>query len=263
MRDPAGRTLKTVAHEEPTSGADVRLTLDETIQYAAEDVLRNTLRTSGAKQAVAIVMDPRSGEILAMANAPALKGDVFNADAAVKRNRCITDVYEPGSIFKLVTISGALADGTVTTKSKFTLPPSLTLYDRTINESHPRGTVTYSVREVLQWSSNVGAVTIGMKMGRDALLKWMDKFGFGEPTGLGLPGEAGGIVPPGRAVVGHVHRQHPHGTGHRRDAAADGGGVLDGRQQRRAGHAAPRGPGRRHDQRRGEEAARHPRQGRA
>ncbi len=189
VRDPAGRTLKTVAHKEPTTGADVRLTLDETIQYAAEDVLKSTLRSSGAKAAVAIVMDPRSGEVLAMANAPALKGDVFNADADVMRNRCVTDIYEPGSIFKLVTISGALADGVVTTKDTFTLPPSLTLYDRTIHESHERGTVTYSVREILKWSSNVGAVKIGMKMGKEKLLKWMRRFGFGEPTGLDFPGE--------------------------------------------------------------------------
>ena len=213
VRDPAGRTLKTVAHKEPTSGADVRVTLDETIQYAAEDVLKSTLRTSGAEQAVAIVMDPRSGEILAMANAPALKGDVFNAKAQVKKNRCITDVYEPGSIFKLVTISGALADGLVTPKSTFTLPPSLTLYDRTIHESHERGTVTYSVREILQWSSNVGAVKIGMKMGRDGLLKWMDRFGFGETTGLGLPGEAGGIVPPAESWSGTSIVNIPMGQG--------------------------------------------------
>jgi len=213
VRDPAGRTLKTVSLREPTSGANVRLTLDETIQYAAEDVLRNTLRTSGAAQAVAIVMDPRSGEILAMANAPALKGDVFNAEAGLKRNRCITDVYEPGSIFKLVTISGALADGLVTPTSRFTLPSSLTLYDRTIHESHERGVVNYSVREILQWSSNVGAVKIGMKMGKDSLLKWMDRFGFGRTTGLGLPGEATGIVPPAELWSGTSIVNIPMGQG--------------------------------------------------
>lgn len=213
VRDPAGRTLKTVAHQEPTTGADVRLTLDETIQYAAEDVLKSTLRKSGATSAVAIVMDPRSGEVLAMANAPALKGDVFNAEDYLKRNRCVTDIYEPGSIFKLVTISGALADGVVDAGDTFTLPPSLTLYDRTIHESHERGTVTYSVREILQWSSNVGAVKIGMKMGKERLLKWMHKFGFGEPTGLDFPGEGGGIVPPAELWSGTTIANIPMGQG--------------------------------------------------
>jgi cell division protein FtsI (penicillin-binding protein 3) len=213
VRDPAGRTLKTVAEKDPTSGADVRLTLDDTIQYAAEDVLKNTLRTSGAKRAVAIVMDPRTGEILAMANAPALTGDVFNAKADVKRNRAITDVYEPGSIFKLVTISGALADHIVTPKSKFTLPPTLTIYDRTIHESEARGTVIYGVRQILQYSSNVGAVKIGMMMGKDDLLKWMHNYGFGSPTGLGLPGEASGIIPPADAWSGTSIANIPMGQG--------------------------------------------------
>jgi cell division protein FtsI (penicillin-binding protein 3) len=213
VRDPAGRTLRTIHETQPTSGADVQLTLDETIQYAAEDVLKTTLRTSGAKAATAIVMDPRTGEVLAMANVPTLKGDVFNADKDVKRNRCVTDVYEPGSIFKLVTISGALADGLVTPKTKFTLPPSPTLYDRTINESHPRGTVTYSVREILQWSSNVGAVKIGMMMGKDRLLKWMKAFGFGATTGIGLSGDAEGIVPPAELWSGTSIANIPMGQG--------------------------------------------------
>jgi len=195
VRDPAGRSLKTVRQTQPVPGADVRLTLDEDIQYVAEDVLAHTVRSSFAKSATAIVMDPRSGEILAMANVPQVKGNVFGRTPANDRNRAVTDVYEPGSIFKLVTISGALADGLVTPTTRFTLPPSITKYDRTINESHPRGTVNYSVREILQWSSNVGAVKIGMKMGKANLLKWIHAYGFGKPTGIEFPGEAQGIVP--------------------------------------------------------------------
>ena len=102
----------------------------------------------------------------------------------------------PGSIFKVVTISGALADGTVTPEQKFTLPPSIWVSDREINESHPRGTVTYSVGEILQWSSNVGAVTIGQEMGQEDLYKWEKAFGFGDLTGIDFPGESGGIVKP-------------------------------------------------------------------
>jgi len=195
VRDPAGRLLRTVAQTEPVPGADVRLTIDADIQYLAESVLARTLRSSQAKAAVAIVMDPRTGEVLAMVNAPAVKSEDFGRELANDRNRAITDMYEPGSIFKLVTIAGALADGVVKSTSKFTLPPSIWVADREINESHPRGTVTYSVAEILQWSSNVGAVTIGQRMEKDKLHRWVEAFGFGKPTGIEFPGEAAGIVP--------------------------------------------------------------------
>jgi cell division protein FtsI/penicillin-binding protein 2 len=196
VRDPAGHTLRTVRQKLPVSGSDVRLTLDSEIQYTAEDVLEKTVRSTGGKSAMGIVMDPRTGEVLAMANVTGEGFHGFGKDKEADKNRCITDVYEPGSIFKVVTISGALADGTVTPKQKFTLPPSIWVSDREINESHARGTVTYSVGEILQWSSNVGAVTIGQKMGPDGLYKWEKAFGFGKLTGIDFPGESGGIVKP-------------------------------------------------------------------
>ena len=213
VRDPAGHALRTVRETQPTPGEIVRLTLDEDIQYWTEDVLEHTVRGSGATAATAIVMDPRTGEILAMANVPKVKDNIFGRKPAFDRNRCLTDIYEPGSIFKLVTISGALADGLVKPTSKFALPPSLTIYDRTINESHARGTVTYSVREILQWSSNVGAVKIGMMMGKERLLKWMDAFGFAKLTGVDFPGEAAGIVPPAKRWSGTSIANIPMGQG--------------------------------------------------
>ena len=197
VRDPAGHPLKTVAHVEPESGQNVRLTLDREIQYYAEDVLEKTVRSTGAKAATAIVMDPRTGEVLVMANVTRNGFHGFGkGDQASEKNRAVESAYEPGSIFKLVTISGALADGLVTPTTKFTLPPSIHVADREINESHARGTVTYSVREILQWSSNVGAVTIGMKMKKEGLAKWVEAFGFGKPTGIEFPVESGGIVHP-------------------------------------------------------------------
>jgi len=195
VRDPAGRTLRTIRQTQPVPGADVRLTLDAEIQFEAEDVLKRAVRSSYADAATAIVMDPHSGEILAMANVTKDGFHGFGKDRDAERNRAVIDQYEPGSIFKLVTISGALADGIVTPETSFTLPPTMTLYDVTIKESHPRGTVTYTVGDILQWSSNVGAVTIGRQMGQSSLLKWMDAFGFGEPTGVEFPGEASGTVP--------------------------------------------------------------------
>jgi cell division protein FtsI/penicillin-binding protein 2 len=213
VRDPAGHTLRTVRQTQPIAGANVRLTIDAELQYTAEDVLARTVRGSGADAAVCIVMDPRSGQILAMANVPRVKGNVFGRDPAADRNRAITDAFEPGSIFKLVTISGALADGTVRPRTKFRLPPTLRVADRTIHEAEARGTVTYSVKEIIQHSSNIGAVKIGMRMGKEGLLRWMDEFGFGSATGIAFPGESPGIVPPGDSWSGSSIANIPMGHG--------------------------------------------------
>ena len=195
VRDPAGQALKTIRQTQPTAGQDVRLTLDEDIQNTAEAVLKHTLSSSYAKSAVAIVMDPRNGQILAMANVPEVKHNDFALNMTNDRNRAITDAYEPGSIFKLVTISGALADGTVNTHQRFWLQPTITVYDRTVQEAETRGVVHYSVKDILVNSSNVGAVTIGMKMGEAAMVKWVKAYGFGKDTGIAFPGESPGILP--------------------------------------------------------------------
>jgi len=213
VRDPAGHTLRTVSDTQPIAGESVQLTLDEDIQYTAEDVLEQTVRSSSAKAATAIVMDPRTGEILAMVNVPIVKDNAFGRKPANDSNRCVTDVYEPGSIFKLVTISGALADGTVNTHQKFTLAPTITVYDRTIHEAEARGTVNYTVEDILVHSSNVGAVTIGRKMGQAAMLKWVGAFGFGRPTGIAFPGESSGIVPAAEQWSGTTIANVPMGQG--------------------------------------------------
>lgn len=194
-RDPAGRVLRTIRQTEPVPGADVQLTIDADIQYEAEHILSRTVRQSGAASAVAIVMDPRTGQIYALVNAPLVKGHDFGRPKANTRNRAVADVYEPGSIFKMITVAGALADGLVKPTSKFTLRSSIRVADRIVNESHERGTVTYTVAEILQHSSNVGAATIGIKMGKQNLYKWVKAFGFGEQTGIELPGEEKGLVP--------------------------------------------------------------------
>ena len=213
VRDPVGHTLRTVRQTQPVAGEDVRLTIDEEIQYVAEDVLGRTVRSSSAKAAVCVVMDPRSGEVLAMANVPKVKDNDFSRNAAAQPNRAVTDAFEPGSIFKLVTISGALADGLVKPSTKFTLPPTLQVADRTIHEAEERGTVTFSVKEIIQHSSNIGAVKIGMRMGKEGLLRWMEEYGFGSTTGIEFPHESSGIVPPGDQWSGSSIANIPMGHG--------------------------------------------------
>ena len=164
--------------------------------------------------ASAIVMDARSSDILAMANWPPV--DLDNLEEA--SNESLLNVgtsynYEPGSTFKAFTVAAALESGTVTPESTFTLAPSIQIYDRVIEESHPRGTVTLDVGDILAQSSNVGAVTIGLEMGGRNFSKWIDRFGFGQPTGIEYPGEEQGIVLPYKDWSGSTIGNVPIGQG--------------------------------------------------
>ena len=196
VRDPAGHALKTVRQTEPVSGENVRLTLDSSIQHYAEDVLEKTVRDTGGKSGTAVVMSPRTGEVLAMASVTREGFHGFGKDRKASMNRAVENAYEPGSIFKLVTISGALADGTVKPGTSFSVPYSIHVADREVHDSHSHGVEDYSVREIIQHSSNVGAVKIGQRMGETGMYKWIKAYGFGEPTGVEFPVDSGGIVAP-------------------------------------------------------------------
>jgi cell division protein FtsI/penicillin-binding protein 2 len=171
-------------------------TIDSRIQANAEQVLAKTVHDWGAKSATAIVMDPHTGAIYAMAQAPGYNANnTSNVKQALMTNHAVNDVYEPGSVFKLVTVAGALTDGLVSPSTTFTLPPCIHVADACIHDAEPRGTETMSVAQILARSSNVGAVTIAEKLGPQELMKWIGAFGFGKPTGLDYPSESPGIVP--------------------------------------------------------------------
>src|SRR5215204_3673883 len=157
--------------------------------------LRNTVERWDARSATAIVLAPHTGEVLAMAVAPGFDANRFGATPPeVTRNRTVTDVYEPGSTFKLVTVAGALSEGLVTPQSSFVLPYSIQVADRVIHDAESRGTETMTVAHILSHSSNVGAITLAQKLGKDRLSRWISRFGFGRKTGIGYPGEARGFV---------------------------------------------------------------------
>ena len=197
VKDPLGRALDVVSTKPETPGKGVRLTLDHQIQANAEIVLQDTVRRYGAKAASAIVMDPRTGAVLAMAVAPGFDANRFATTAADRRrNRAVTDAYEPGSTFKLVTVAAALQQGIVTPRTSFTLAPTIKVADRVIRESHSRGTARMSVREVVEYSSNIGTITIAQRLGEGGLASWIDRFGFGQPTGIDFPGESPGFALP-------------------------------------------------------------------
>ena len=196
VRDPFGRAIDVVSSTPEHQGNDVFTTIDNKIQANAEAVLRETVAKWHAKSATAIVLDPHTGAVLAMAQAPGYNANNSSrVPQSLLTNHAVTDVFEPGSVFKLVTVAGALTDGLVTPSSKFTLPPCIQVADKCIHDAEPRGTETLTVAKILSYSSNVGAITIAEKLGAPELMKWIGRFGFGKPTGLDFPGESGGIVP--------------------------------------------------------------------
>ena len=195
VRDPSGRAIDVVRSRRERAGRNVVLTLDHQLQASAEQLLSNAVARWGARGATAIVMDPRTGAILAMANAPTFDANAFtSAPAEARRNRAVTDLYEPGSTFKIVTVAAALEDNVVAPDTSFTLAPTIDVADRTIREAHTRGTQSMTVRQILSESSNVGTITIAQKLGGPGLASWIDRFGFGKRAGTDFPGESPGMV---------------------------------------------------------------------
>src|SRR5260221_8479099 len=196
VRDPFGRAINTVSMTPEQQGKNLFTTIDSKIQANAEQVLRQTIRQWHAKSATAIVLDPHAGAVIAMAQAPGY--DANNSSRvrqALLTNHAVPDVFEPGSVFKVVTVAGALTEGIVTPDSKFVLPPCIQVADKCIHDAEKRGTQTMSVAKILSYSSNVGAITIAEKLGAPQLMNWINRFGFGKSTGLDFPGESIGIVP--------------------------------------------------------------------
>jgi cell division protein FtsI/penicillin-binding protein 2 len=195
VKDALGRPVSIVMKKQAVAGQDLKLTLDAAIQERVEAVLAGVGQTYRPKGATAIVMDPRDGNILALANWPRVDAnDPSSAPAYALQDRAVTNSYEPGSTFKAVTVSGALQDKLITPDTPFFLPAAYEVADRTIKDAEPRGDVTLTVKQILAQSSNVGAVKIGQRLGAIRFDKWVRAFGFGKPTGVDLPGESPGIV---------------------------------------------------------------------
>ena len=176
VKDPFGRAIDVVTSKPERPGKNVTLTIDHQIQSNAEQILASKVKQFGARGGAAIVMDPRTGAILAMANYPTFNSNDFStASPEARRNRAVTDAYEPGSTFKIVTIAGALEDNIVSPASRFTLAPTIQVADRVIHEAHLRGTEVMSVKDIdypgesaglvlplANWSgSTIGTVPIG------------------------------------------------------------------------------------------------------
>ena len=196
VKDAKGETISIVETDRAEPGEDLELTIDAALQERVEAVIDGVGTSFSPQGATAVVMDPRNGELLALANwPPADPNDFGSASEAALMNRAVAGSFEPGSTFKAFTVAGALEEKLLTPDTVLDLPPQIQVADRTIGESHERGPVSLSTADILAQSSNVGSVTIGLDLGPKRFDRWVRRFGFGEPTGVGLPGEAGGIVP--------------------------------------------------------------------
>lgn len=179
---------------DPVDGKDIVLTIDSQIQYITEKNLEQVCVEYNAPGATAIVMDPNSGEILAMATYPGFDPNNYqDYEAKDYKAGAISFTYEPGSTFKIINVAGALDNNTVGKDQVFDLPPSIRVSDRVIKEIFRTSNIQYSTREIIQYSSNVGAVMLALSMGDKLYWENIDEFGFGKVTGIELPGEENGI----------------------------------------------------------------------
>ncbi len=214
VKDALGEAIRLDTVNEAEDGANVKTTLDPAIEKATEEALGEVGEMWSPKGATAIVMNPRNSQVLAMANWPPVDPtDLAEAEPESLLNRATGFTYEPGSTFKAFTVSAALEEGIVTPTTTFTLPPALQVADRTIEDAEERGAVTLSVAEILSHSSNVGAVTIGLEVGAEKFSRWINRFGFGRPTGIEFPGEEQGLVPALDEYSGSTMGNLPMGQG--------------------------------------------------
>jgi cell division protein FtsI (penicillin-binding protein 3) len=214
VSDALGQPVSITEVHPETAGVPLSLTLDANLQQRSEEVLAAVGRVFSPKDATAIVMDPNSGAILAMAGWPAVNANDPGASAPeALEDRAVSFDYEPGSTFKAVTVSGALQQGLIAPTTPFDIPDQIQVADRTIHDDTEHGDESLTTAQILAQSSNVGAIKIGMLEGAPSFSGWLRRFGFGARTGVELPGEEMGDVPPLSRYSGSSMGNLPIGQG--------------------------------------------------
>jgi cell division protein FtsI/penicillin-binding protein 2 len=195
VNDAIGQPISIQDAQPTVPGKALRLTIDAALQDHVEQVLAGVGAQYSPRGATAIVADPRTGAILALANWPRVNSnDPLAAPLLAWEDQAIGFSYEPGSTFKAITVAGALQDGLITPNTMFNIPPVLQFADRQIHDAEIHGYESLSVSDILKKSSNIGADEIGIKLGALRFDYWVHRFGFGSRTGVDLPGEQQGIV---------------------------------------------------------------------
>lgn len=191
-RDARGQSLSFVELENPNS---IVLTLDKTVQFITEKALNAALVKTQAKSAIALVMDVRSGEVLAMASVPDFDPNHYSAtDLQNWKNRVVADNFEPGSIFKAITAAAALESGKISLDQKFNCENGAYKIDKFTINDHGAGYGMIALPEIIKISSNIGSLKIAQYLGKDFFSKTVLDFGFGTKTGIDVPGEVSGII---------------------------------------------------------------------
>lgn len=182
--------------EPATPGRTLVTTLDREVQYLAQEALERAVKENGAKGGTVVVMDARSGDVYAMASYPWFDPNDFEvAERDAIRNRAVTDMFEPGSVNKVVTAAAALETGAVGLREIFQVPWWMKIGGYTVNDSHPHPVEDMTLADIVAQSSNIGSAMVAERVGSAELASVLARFGYGTPTGIGFPGEAGGVVP--------------------------------------------------------------------
>jgi cell division protein FtsI (penicillin-binding protein 3) len=197
-KDALGRPIsaENLQFRHSEEGCEIVMTLDKNIQYIAEKELRKAVAASSARGGMVVVMNPKTGEILAMAVQPSFDPNQFSAAAPqFRKNRTITDTFEPGSTFKVFLLAAALEERVSSPGDLFFCENGLaSIGGRVIHDVHRYGWL--SLAEIIKFSSNIGASKVGKKLGRTKLHQYLKSFGFGGKSGIDLPGEVPGFLPP-------------------------------------------------------------------
>ncbi len=180
----------------PVNGKNLKLTIDRDVQWYSQRVLRTAVEASKAEAGTAVVMDTRTGEVLALADYPTFDANKpGKADKADLGSRGLSDVYEPGSVEKVLTAASLINAGKVTPRTRFTVPPELPVLDRKIGDWFDHGTIHLTMAGVIARSSNIGTAMAASEFTPEQLWDYLDKFGLGQKTDVGFPGESRGLLP--------------------------------------------------------------------
>jgi cell division protein FtsI (penicillin-binding protein 3) len=193
---PISNGIDTVV--EPVPGSSMHTTIDRQMQFMVQAALERAVKANGALGGTAVVMDPAGGEVLAMATYPWFDPNAYSeAPLDVMRNRTVTDAFEPGSVNKIITAAAALETGSVSLGERFRVPASMKVGPFTIHDSHVHPVESMTIGDIITESSNIGAALVAEQVGSVTLGSFMERFGYGRPTGVGFPGEASGALLPG------------------------------------------------------------------